>query len=70
MRTGLDRLGREVPTARGNRMCLEKRQFLTRNAARDFSIKGVKNYANAPQEPYRCGLCGKFHLTTIKKAGK
>jgi len=66
----MDRLGFEVPAAKGRRMCLEKRQFLTKNAARDFSIKGVKHYDNSVQQPYRCGLCGKFHLATVRKAKK
>lgn len=66
----MDRLGREVSAARGKRMCLDKRQFLTKNAARDFSILGVKHYDNTVQQPYRCGLCGKFHLATVKKAKK
>lgn len=70
MRTGMERLGREVSAARGKRMCLEKRQFLTSNAARDFSIRGTKRYEHTTQKPYKCGLCGKFHLATVTKAKK
>lgn len=70
MRKGMDRLGRSITPARAQRMCLEKRQFHTRNQARDFSLRGEKKYGRSEQEPYRCGLCGKFHLATVKAPRK
>lgn len=67
MRKGMERLGREVSAARGQRMCLDKKQFQTSNEARDFSIRGQKRYDFVKQKPYRCGLCSKFHLATVRE---
>lgn len=66
MRTGLDRLGREIPVGRAKRMCLDKKPFDSRNEARDFGIRGVKRHGHTVQEPYHCQLCGKFHLATVR----
>lgn len=68
MKTGMDLLGREIPMTKAKRMCLDKRQFETRNEARDFAIRGFRQLAHTRQKPYRCRLCGKFHLSTIRKA--
>ena len=43
-----------------DRMCLKKRQFDTRTAARDFAIRGQKKYDNAPMTAYKCAICGKW----------
>lgn len=69
MRKGMahiERLGRSITPARAQRMCFDKRQFPTKNEARDFSQRGARKYGNCAQEPYKCGLCGKFHLATVK----
>lgn len=63
--THIERLGRSITPARAQRMCLDKRQFPTKNEARDFSLRNGKKYGNE-QGSYRCGLCGNFHLFTIK----
>jgi len=70
MRTGLDRLGRQITIEKATRMCLEKRTFDSRNEARDFSIRGTKRHGHTVQEPYHCQLCKKFHLATVRKARK
>lgn len=47
-------------------MCLDKKPFDSRNEARDFGIRNVKKHGHTNQEPYHCGLCGKFHLATVR----
>lgn len=65
-----ERLGREIQYDRAKRMCLDKREFPTRNEARDFAARGERKMHHTKQKPYRCLLCGKYHLATVRKARK
>lgn len=66
MKTGFERLGFDITLKRADRMCLKKKPFDTRTQARDFSLRGAKRYEMQIQKPYKCSLCGKFHLATVK----
>lgn len=64
---GFDRIGKSISAASADRCCLKKRAFNTRTEARDHAKRGEKNHGNAPQQSYKCPVCGKFHLTRIEK---
>jgi hypothetical protein len=67
MRSGYERIGRTVKLAVAQRSCLDKRRYSSRNDARDAAAKHqVRLVGSADQRPYRCTLCGGFHLATIK----
>lgn len=65
-------LGRGVSVERAVRGCLGKRRFDSRNAARDGATTQRKLHPEfLPLHPYRCSICGGFHLTTKpKRKGK
>ncbi len=67
MRRGIERLGRDISIERAKRGCFEKKMFHTKNQARDWAIVGQKKHGNAATEPYRCHLCGHWHLTKLPK---
>lgn len=65
MKSGFERIGRGVTVEQAKRSCLDKKRYDSRNAARDRAAFIAKKYPDsAPQRPYRCTLCGDFHLTT------
>lgn len=59
-----ERIGVTVSLFFAKRSCLDKKRFTSRNRARDWAARGNKKYARA-QEPYRCTLCGGWHLRTV-----
>lgn len=68
MRDGIERVGRDIAPERAERGCFKKRVFDTRNEARDWQIRNMKRHPdNKPAHPYRCGVCGHWHLTTQPK---
>lgn len=69
MRSGYDRIGRSVTIEHAKRSCLDKRPYQSRNMARDAAAKNLRTFGTATK-PYRCTLCGLFHLTTIRPRGK
>lgn len=66
MRSGYERIGRTVSIERAKRSCLDKRPYASRNEARDAAARNAKRYGNELRW-YRCTICGKFHLTTMRK---
>jgi hypothetical protein len=65
MKSGFERIGRTVTVETAQRGCFGKVRYDSRNAARDKNTKYRKKFPGTPpQRPYRCGLCGGFHLTT------
>lgn len=65
MKSGFERIGRTVTVEAAQKACFGKVRYDSRNAARDKATKYRKRYPEAPpQRPYRCTLCGDFHLTT------
>lgn len=65
MKAGFERIGREVSVEHAKRSCLDKVRYDSRNAARDRAAFLAKKYPGTKaQRPYRCTLCGDFHLTT------
>lgn len=67
MKQGIERLGRNFTAETAHRMCMDKRVFDSRNEARDFAIRGEKLYGNVATTPYKCALCGDWHLTSLDK---
>lgn len=67
MKSGVERIGRTVTVEFANRSCLDKRPYPSRNDARDAAARNLKTFGT-DTKPYRCTLCGRFHLTT--KRGK
>jgi hypothetical protein len=63
-----ERIGRSISLAAAKRSCLDKHPYDSRSIARDAQAKNAKRYGWAPQKPYRCTLCGHWHLTTIRVA--
>ena len=53
MTSNYQRIGKTISGQDADRMCLKKRQFDTRTAARDFAIRGQKKYDNAPMTAYK-----------------
>lgn len=66
MKTGYDRLGRELHAGTAQRMCFDKKVFSSRNRARDEAAK-LKKTRGMDLRPYRCVVCKLFHLTTLNK---
>lgn len=65
MKSGFDRIGRTVTVEAAKRQCLDKRRYDSRNAARDRAAHIAKKFKDSkPQRPYRCTLCGDWHLTS------
>jgi hypothetical protein len=65
VKSGFDRIGRTVTVEAAKRQCLDKRRYDSRNAARDRAAGIAKKFPGGkPQRPYRCTLCGDWHLTT------
>lgn len=68
MKSGFDRIGRTVTVEFAKRSCLDKVSYPSRNVARDRATRmGAKYPGSLPQKPYRCTICGHFHLTTIRQ---
>lgn len=67
---GFERIGRQISVDKAKRMCLDKKPFESRNEARDFSIRGHNRHGHTAQKPYKCHVCGKFHLATVRKPRK
>ncbi len=66
MRSGVDRVGREVSEQQARRGCWEKRRYDTRTAARDSAARIAKR-PNAPiLFMYRCTICHGFHLSSTR----
>lgn len=61
-----------VNLADADRSCFKKRQYWTKNAARDAAARVNKaNLAEGDDRtvtPYRCIVCHRFHLSSIGKA--
>jgi hypothetical protein len=69
MRSGFDRIGRTVTVEHAVRSCLDKVRYGSRNDARDRATKIAHKFPDSkPQRPYRCTLCGDWHLTTKNPA--
>lgn len=70
MKSGFERIGRTVSVETAQKMCFGKVRYDSRNKARDRATKIRKKYPDSPsQRPYRCTLCGDFHLTSQIPAG-
>jgi hypothetical protein len=65
MRKGMDKLGLDISAENAKRQCLAKKAFPNKNKARDWSSANSKRYGWAPTTPYKCDLCGKYHLSSI-----
>ena len=50
--------------------CSRKRAFDTFEIAENYALNvvAVRYPENAPQKPYRCDFCHRFHLFTVKNA--
>lgn len=71
MKSGIDRIGRDVSVAQARRGCFEKVRYGTKNAARDVAAKMQNSHPEwRPARPYKCALCSGFHLTTTVSKGK
>jgi hypothetical protein len=66
----MEKLGREIPLPQAERMCLTKQRFHSKNEARDYGLYAAKKHNCGPITPYRCELCGLYHLTSIPKTDK
>lgn len=70
MKAGFDRIGREVSLEKAKRSCLDKRRYDSRTDARDKAARQFKsNPEHGIQRPYRCTLCGGYHLTKSQTHG-
>lgn len=65
MTTHYERIGKTITGQDADRMCLKKKQFRSRNEARDFAIRGEKLYQHVPMTPYKCAICGKWHNSQL-----
>lgn len=64
----IQRLGKDFTAEAAKRSCFEKRRFDSSNAARDFNARLSKAIPlRNPQTPYKCQVCGKWHLTSLDK---
>jgi len=71
----IDRLGTSITLQKAQKMCMDKRRFISKNEARDFALRGEARFQSGEMGSYKCQLCGGFHLTTVtaaiwKSAGK
>lgn len=65
MRAGFERIGRSVTVGQAKRKCLDKIRYTSRNKARDTAARKANAHPEwATLSPYRCTLCGGWHLTT------
>lgn len=64
---GFNRVGRQISVERATRGCFDKRTYESKNKARDHAKRGEKLHGNQPTEPYKCHICGLWHLTSIPK---
>jgi hypothetical protein len=64
MKSGFDRIGHDVTIEHAKRSCLDKRKYDGRNEARNEAVKLAKRHGTPKMRPYRCTLCGGFHLTS------
>lgn len=69
MKTGFERIGRTVTIEHAHRSCLDKVGYSNRNDARDNAAKIARKFKSKPMRPYRCTLCGGFHLTRSIPSG-
>lgn len=70
MKSGFERIGHTVTVETAQKGCFGKVRYASRNAARDKATKFRKKFPGTPpQRPYRCTLCGDFHLTTQVPSG-
>lgn len=68
MKSHFDRIGRTITVQKAKRQCLDKKPFPSRNAARDKAARRALAYPDEPhQHPYRCTVCGGWHLTSRPK---
>lgn len=72
MKKGFERVGRSISVERAVRGCFEKKVFDSRNHARDWAARSLKRHGGDTRgtEPYRCHVCGKWHLTSLPKAAQ
>lgn len=64
---GFDRIGREIPVDRAVAGCFNKKPFDSKNSARDWAARGKKKYGHCAEDPYKCHICGRWHLTSLNK---
>lgn len=62
---GIERIGRTVSVNKAARQCLDKKRYDSRNKARDRAAMYLRD-GKCEQAPYRCTLCGGWHLATVK----
>ncbi len=64
----IQRLGKDFTLATAQRSCFDKKPFDSRLAARDFNARlGKAMPDRSSQTPYRCKVCGMWHLTSLNK---
>lgn len=65
MKSGFERIGRTVTLEAAHRSCLDKKKYTNKNKARDSAARNRRlRPESLPQRPYRCTLCGNWHLTS------
>ena len=70
MKAHFERIGRDVTIEKAHRSCLDKVRYDSRNQARDRSRHLRKKYPDSsPTRPYRCTICGGWHLASIRQGG-
>lgn len=69
MKHRFERIGRDIPVERAVRGCFDKKVFKSRNEARDWAAGSKKRFGDASlgTQPYRCHICGNWHLTKLPK---
>lgn len=71
MRSGYERIGRDVTLKQAKRSCLDKVRYASRNKARDKAAKMANTHPEWDKaRPYKCGICSGYHLTTATSEGK
>lgn len=61
----MENIGRTVTVEHAKRSCLDKKHYASRNDARDSAAKMARKFRDSTRlRPYRCTLCGGFHLTS------
>lgn len=58
------KLGKEIPVQRAEKQCFQKKPFDAKNKARDWGLHMQKTYGGELQTPYKCPVCGRYHLTS------